>query len=71
MGAFRALRGVVAATCLAFALPAVAASGALATPGWECVPTTAGQAVVSGGRRSAVMQLADSSARADICLQRR
>src|SRR5438552_6904030 len=31
------------------------ASGALAavTPGWECVPTTAGQAVVSGGAGSA------------------
>jgi hypothetical protein len=51
MRTFKALRGIGLAACLAIGLLAVAASAALAlvTPGWECVPTTAGQAVVSGG----------------------
>jgi hypothetical protein len=53
MNAFRALGGVAPATCLAFALLTVMASAASATPGWECVPTTAGQAVVSGGTGAA------------------
>jgi hypothetical protein len=46
------LRGICIATGLAISLLLlVMASDALAatTPGWECVPTTAGQAVLSGG----------------------
>src|ERR1044072_2561489 len=33
---------------VAFALTFATAASAV-TPGWECIPTTAGQAVVSGG----------------------
>ncbi len=36
-----------------FGLAVSAASGATVTPGWECIPTTAGQAVVSGGTGAA------------------
>src|SRR5437763_14934618 len=44
--------GVVLVVCVGWL---VLAGGALAavTPGWECVPTTAGQAVVSGGTGAA------------------
>src|ERR1700751_944618 len=44
------------ALVLAIAAAAIAynASAALAvTPGWECIPTTAGEAVVSGGTAAA------------------
>jgi hypothetical protein len=42
------------ATLLALACSGAIASGAMAvTPGWECVPTTAGQPVVSGGAGAA------------------
>ena len=52
MRSVKALRGVCIATGLAISLLLlVMASTALAatTPGWECVPAMAGQAVVSGG----------------------
>jgi hypothetical protein len=50
MGGARILRTIAVAVFLTLAASAAIASGALATtPGWECVPTTAGQAVVSGG----------------------
>src|SRR6266446_1993728 len=54
MGASRCRRLLVAGGVVG-AVFAVFAAGALATvtPGWECVPTTAGQAVVSGGTGSA------------------
>lgn len=44
---------LVAAALGLVALLCAAASASAATPGWECVPTTAGQAVVSGGTGSA------------------
>ena len=53
MGARSASRfGAVLVVCVGWL---VLAGGALAavTPGWECVPTTAGQAVVSGGTGAA------------------
>src|SRR5437660_9426114 len=40
------------AACVVFLVFAAGAWGAV-TPGWECVPTAAGQAVVSGGTGSA------------------
>lgn len=43
--------GVLGAVC-AGSLVAVSAAAAV-TPGWECIPTTAGQSVVSGGTGSA------------------
>ena len=43
--------GLVALVMAAFGCVCSAAFGAV-TPGWECVPTTAGQAVVSGGTGS-------------------
>src|SRR5690348_1037104 len=54
MGASRCRRllvagGLVGAVSAVFA----AVAPATVTPGWECVPTTAGQAVVSGGAGSA------------------
>src|SRR5438270_9235514 len=54
MGASRCRRLLVAGGVVG-AVFAVFAAGALATvtPGWECVPTTAGQAVVSGGTAAA------------------
>src|SRR5437764_12535738 len=54
MGASRCRRLLVAGGVVGGVF-AVFAAGALAavTPGWECVPTTAGQAVVSGGTGSA------------------
>ena len=47
---YRACSCLVAglATCV-FVLAIGAAAAQAVTPGWECVPTTAGQAVVSGG----------------------
>src|SRR3989442_7639180 len=46
--------GAVLATAVTFSLAAASlASAASPTPGWECVPTTAGQAVTSGGTGSA------------------
>src|SRR5205807_5361095 len=53
MGARRISRA--AAMVAAVLVCGVFASGAWAavTPGWECVPATAGQAVVSGGTGSA------------------
>ena len=46
----KAPRGIGLATALTIGLLLAITSAALATtPGWECVPTTAGQAVVSGG----------------------
>src|SRR5436305_2885452 len=42
---------VVAAAMMSFGVLAGGAWGAV-TPGWECVPTAAGQAVVSGGTGS-------------------
>src|SRR5438105_7935709 len=44
--------GVAALVAAVFACVCSAAWGAV-TPGWECVPTTAGQPVVSGGTGSA------------------
>src|SRR5256885_13306260 len=44
--------GVAAFIAAVFACVCPAAWGAV-TPGWECIPTTAGQAVVSGGTGSA------------------
>jgi hypothetical protein len=51
----KTLRGVGLATALAIGLLLSITGAALAatTPGWECVPTTAGQAVVSGGTGTA------------------
>lgn len=51
MRILKALRGVGLAAVLTIGLLLSMAGVALAapTPGWECVPTTAGQAVVSGG----------------------
>jgi hypothetical protein len=45
----RALGLLAGASCLAFAIGSASAASAAVTPGWECVPTAAGQAVVSGG----------------------
>ena len=50
------MRSVATAASIAaavFGLAASAAWGAAVTPGWECIPTTQGQAVVSGGTGSA------------------
>src|SRR5438270_10481854 len=54
MGASRCRRLLLAGGVVG-AVFAVFAAGALATvtPGWECVPTTAGEAVVSGGTGAA------------------
>lgn len=51
----KALRGVGLAAALTIGLLLSMTGAALAatTPGWECVPTTAGQAVVSGGTGAA------------------
>src|SRR5436305_5949235 len=46
----RVLFGVAAS--LAASVWGVSSASAAVTPGWECVPTTAGQAVVSGGTGS-------------------
>jgi hypothetical protein len=44
------MKRIALALAIAAAVVAYNASAALATtPGWECIPTTAGQAVVSGG----------------------
>src|SRR5947208_13961713 len=45
------LAKVAAMAMMVCGLAASAAWGAV-TPGWECIPTTAGQAVVSGGTGS-------------------
>ena len=45
----RAFRTAAAVLGASGSLCAVATAGAAVTPGWECIPTTAGQTVVSGG----------------------
>jgi hypothetical protein len=50
------MRSVATAASIAaavFGLAACAAGGGAVTPGWECIPTTQGQSVVSGGTGSA------------------
>src|SRR5947209_11501210 len=54
MGARWMLRlAAVAAVCGGWLIPLAGEAWGAVTPGWECVPTTAGQAVVSGGTGSA------------------
>jgi hypothetical protein len=54
MRILKPLRGVGVVVGLTIGLLLSMTGAALAaTPGWECVPTTAGQAVVSGGTGAA------------------
>jgi hypothetical protein len=52
----------VAAIATAILCCAASAATAAVTPGWECVPTTAGQAVVSGGTGAAPACLSGTTA---------
>jgi hypothetical protein len=48
-----ALGLLACASCLTFAIGSASAASAAVTPGWECIPTATGQAVVSGGTGAA------------------